>query len=412
MANEEQLSILKQGVGAWNKWRKENAEAKIDLSNAYLLSASLREANLRKADLTKANLSDATLDRASLSKANCGGAYCYGAGLFATELSGAFLFGAILSAADLREANLTGADLRKADLSRANLRIADLMRADLRKAYLSRADFREADLREADLGGADLRGANLERANLSEGNLIGSNFLNAKVAGTNFGHLDLSETVGLEGVVHSSPSRISRDTFAFSNGKIPEAFLRGCGLSDWEIQAAKLYALNLTSEEINKILYKMYDLRAGQAIQISPLFISYSHADVTFVERLEVHLNKKSIRFWRDIHDMKSGRMEKQIDRAIRQNPTVLLVLSENSLNSDWVEHEVRTARELEKETGRDVLCPVALDDSWKSSRWPKRVMEQIMEYNILDFSTWEDDSKFDRMFRKLMDGLELFYKG
>ena len=63
---------------------------------------------------------------------------------------------------------------------------------------------------------------------------------------------------------------------------------------------------------------------------------------------------------------MKAGRIETQIDRAIRQNPTVLLVLSENSLNSDWVEHEVRTARGLEKEIGRDVLCPVALDDSWK----------------------------------------------
>ena len=51
--------------------------------------------------------------------------------------------------------------------------------------------------------------------------------------------------------------------------------------------------------------------------------------------------------------------MEKQIDRAIEKNPTVLLVLSENSLSSDWVEHEVRTARGLEKEMRRDVLCPV-----------------------------------------------------
>jgi len=104
--------------------------------------------------------------------------------------------------------------------------------------------------------------------------------------------------------------------------------------------------------------------------------------------------------------------MERQIDQAIRQNPTVLLVLSEHSMSSDWVEHEVRTARELGKELGRDTLCPVALDDSWKSSRWPKRVMEQIMEYNILDFSGWEDDVKFEGIFRKLIDGLELFYKG
>ncbi len=38
--------------------------------------------------------------------------------------------------------------------------------------------------------------------------------------------------------------------------------------------------------------------------------------------------------------------------------------------------------------------------------------MEQIMEYNIFDFSGWKDDVKFEGMFRKLIDGLELFYKG
>jgi hypothetical protein len=89
----------------------------------------------------------------------------------------------------------------------------------------------------------------------------------------------------------------------------------------------------------------------------------------------------------------------------------VLLVLSEHSLNSDWVEYEVRTARALEKEIRRDVLCPVALDETWKSSPWSKHIMEQVMEYNILDFSKWKDDSEFQDRLRKLIDGLELFYK-
>jgi hypothetical protein len=78
---------------------------------------------------------------------------------------------------------------------------------------------------------------------------------------------------------------------------------------------------------------------------------------------------------------------------------------------SDWVEHEVRKARSLEKELGRDVLCPVALDDSWKSSPWPERVMEQVLEYNILDFSAWQEESRFDDMFRRLVDGLNLYYQ-
>ena len=145
---------------------------------------------------------------------------------------------------------------------------------------------------------------------------------------------------------------------------------------------------------------------------ISPVFISYSHVDREFVDKIGNYLTQSGIRYWRDIHDMTAGRIEKQIDRALHLNTTVLIILSEHSIKSDWAEHEVRTARGLEQELGRDVLCPIALDDGWKSSRWPRRLMEQIMEYNILDFSAWHDDSKFDSMFRKLIDGLELFYKG
>ena len=35
----------------------------------------------------------------------------------------------------------------------------------------------------------------------------------------------------------------------------------------------------------------------------------------------------------------------------------------------------------------------------------------QIMEYNILDFSNWKDESEFTRKFAKLVEGLDLFYK-
>jgi len=58
------------------------------------------------------------------------------------------------------------------------------------------------------------------------------------------------------------------------------------------------------------------------------------------------------------------------------------------------------------------MLSPVALDDSWKDSSWPKRVMKQVMGYNILVFSAWKDDGKFESTFKKLIDGLGLFCNG
>ena len=397
MANEEQLSVLKQGVDAWNKWRSKSAGVNIDLSGADLRQAFLSEVQLGGADLSGANLRVAALKSAFLRGAN----------LKHAGLTGAILDGADLVEANLLEAKLGGASLRGANLRKVNLRNAKLYKADLTNAILD-----EADLSNSILVGASLNEARLSHTNFKGADLLASIFSKAMVSETFFGNSDLSGILGLETIRHTGPSNISTETFVLSKGNISEVFLRGCGLSDLDIEYSKLSNPDLSNEEINKILYKIYDLRATQALQISPLFISYSHANSIFVDKLESHLNKEGVRFWRDIHEMKSGRMEKQIDRAIRQNPTVLLVLSEYSLSSDWVEHEVRTARELEKDMRRDVLCPVALDDSWKNSHWPKRVMEQIMEYNVLDFSEWQNDNKFDDMFRKLIDGLELFYKG
>jgi uncharacterized protein YjbI with pentapeptide repeats len=356
MANQEQLQILEKGVDAWNQWRRENPNAKIELG---------------KVDLSR------------------------------TELSRAFLSGADLSEANLSESDLSESNLNFTNLSRANLEGVDLSQASLGSANLSEAQLSGADLLDVFLGGANLNGAIL----------IGSDFSQAHVGVTTFENVDLSECIGLGDVFHSSPSSISTNTFVRSKGKIPKAFLHGCGLSDWEIEAVKLYNPDLSNKEISDIQYRIYELRATQALQISPLFISYSRADRAFVDKVGHDLSQRGIRYWLDIHDMKAGRIEKQIDRAIRHNPTGLLVLSEYALSSDWVEHEVRTARELEKDLGRDVLCPVALDDSWKNSRWPQRLMEQIMEYNILDFSDWQNNSHFDSSFRKLINGLDLFYR-
>jgi uncharacterized protein YjbI with pentapeptide repeats len=182
----------------------------------------------------------------------------------------------------------------------------------------------EADLRGADLSGADLRNANLSdaylrEANLREADVDGANLSQTKVGDTifaNVAHLD--KAVGLNFVEHSSSSSIDMQTIRFARGGIPEAFLRGCGLSDVDIEYAKLANPDITNEEIVRIQYRIYDLRATQAIQISPLFISYSHADRLFVDKVDSYLSDKGIRFWRDIHDMKSGRMEKQVDRAMR----------------------------------------------------------------------------------------------
>lgn len=375
MTNEEHVKIVKRGAKAIAAWRKARPGEYFDLAEADLIGADLRETNLRRA---------------------------------------------VLRVADLRVADLRGADLRTADLRVADLRTAVLRKADLRGADLGRANLSEADLSGAALSGADLRGADLSGANLSEADLSGANLSGANLSEANLrrsfflqtvvGDADLSHVIGLESVNHRGPSTIGVDTLLKSGGKIPDEFLRGCGLADWEILASKLYDPGLSSSQINDLQYKIFDHRTGSPIQISPVFISYTHADGAFVDAIEKDLNQAGVRFWRDIHHATAGKIDKIIDRAMRLNPTVLLVLSKDSVESRWVEDEVDRAVELEKETQRDVLCPIALDDAWKTCGWSRPLRTQIKKFHVLPFGDWRDSAARARQFRKLVDGLKGFY--
>ena len=301
---------------------------------------------------------------------------------------------------DLRRANLRGANLRGVDLRGANLCGVDLRRADLGDADFRGANLSRSNLREADLHGADLRWAELGEANLIDVGLYETIFAN----------VDLTAVKGLESCIHCGPSIINHRTLAQS-GELPLAFLQGCGLSDWEIESAKLYQPDLQSTEIAEVVTHIHNLRSESPIQIHNLFISYSHADNSFIEYLEGHLKKRRVRFWRDVHDAPAGPLEKIVVRAMRHNPTVLLILSARSVESDWVEFEAEQARKLEKELDRHVLCPVALDDSWKMCKWSGVLRNQIKKYNVLDFSCWQDTSDFEGIFKRLLSGLDLFYK-
>ena len=390
MANPEHVSKLREGVEAWNKWRNKNPWIKInlgraDLNNADLSGAYLGYVNLESANLIQARLSDAQIIGANLKSANLLGAYLEGANLSGANLNDTRLSRAILEGANLVDSYLREADLRGTSLESANLATADLSRADLR--------------------GADLRGANLNETLLSGVHLGGSLLFETVISKVN-----LSKAIGLEEIIHSGPSVIDHRTFSLS-GELPDVFLRGVGLQDWQIENAKLLQPGLSNAEINEIIYRVYDLRAHQAIQISPLFISYSHANSSFVDIIDKKLVVKGVRFWRDIHDMKAGKMEKQVDRAMRLNQTVLLVLSKESVYSDWVELEATKARKIEKERGKDVLCPIALDDAWKTCSWNEGLRLQIEKYNILDFSKWQDKAVFERQFSKLLNGLDIFYQ-
>lgn len=184
MANPKQLKLLKSGVEGWNKWRKENSNAMIDLSEADLRLADLNKADLSRADLSGADLSGANLIKADLSRAN----------LRVANLIEANLSEAYLPEADLSIATLRGVNFRGAYLINANLTKAYLSGAYLVGAYLIGANLSSADLGGAILIGADLTEANLTGADLTEANLTGINLTHANLIQTKIGNAIISKS--------------------------------------------------------------------------------------------------------------------------------------------------------------------------------------------------------------------------
>ncbi len=365
MANPEHLDILKQGVGVWNKWRKDNPDVVPDL----------RESNLLRADLNQINLHGANLDGIFL-----GGA----------KLNGATLSGTNLSAATLFEATLYGTDLHGATLYGANLHRANLCEADLNQTHLGGADMSMADLSKAQLNRADLGRVNLRGADLSETDLSW-----ATCSSTIFADVDLSTTKGLDTVIHIRPSTLGIDTLFRSKGKIPEKFLRGCGMPK------------------NLITY-LSSLFSG-AVQFYSCFISYSHTDTEFVKLLEERFQKEGILYWADTEQMNPGDdIYEEIRRGIQQWDKVLLCCSQSSLAEKWwVDHEVDMAfqkeRELFKAQGHKVqaLIPLDLDGYLFDPAFTSGKAQQIRSRDVANFKGWKhDDTIFEREIKRVIKAL------
>ncbi|KUL30797.1 hypothetical protein ASB62_03505 [Chlorobium limicola] len=320
-----------------------------------------------------------------------------------------------LCTADLSEANLRGVhlgkvDFRGANLSKADLSYANLIEADLRGTYLRSANFSKTTLSGANLQGADLRAVNLHGAILNEADLSnahllqahfvktdlrGANFKRASLGYTIFGAVDLSNVIGLDTIKHRGPSTIGIDTIYASKGNIPEIFLRGCGVPDNFIE----YAHSLTSK----------------AFDYYSCFISHSTADKDFADRLHADFQSKGVRCWYAPEDMKAGEhVDTQIDHGIKSHEKLLLILTESSINSNWVKREITKAVKREEAEGKRVLFPVSLVDYSTLEEWEfvdskgRDLAEMIRKFNIPSFKGWEhDNSIYTTEFPKLLKAFQ-----
>lgn len=299
------------------------------------------------------------------------------------DFSGADLTGVDLTKGDfsyavLQEANLISVRLKQADLTNANLRGANLERA-----YLSGTNFLVADLREANLSKAILPHTIFEATKLDNSNFSDALFLNTILA-----DVDLSKVKSLESARHESVSTIDIGTIYRSRGYIPEVFLRGCGVPEDMIAYARL-------------------LR-GKAFDFYSCFISHSAKDKRFCERLYADLQAKGVRVWYFPEDAKWGEtVWGEIDRSIKVYDKLIVVCSENSLQSGPVNREIERALNREDKEGKNILFPIRIDD-YIFDKWEHERKADVLRKVVGDFSGWDKDAaKYEKAFDKLLKGLQ-----
>jgi uncharacterized protein YjbI with pentapeptide repeats len=344
MANQRHLMIFKQGAEVWNEWREKKSRVRPNLGASELVLSDLENA-------------------------------------------------------DFRGANLHGADLRDVELVGINLQRANLEGVDLRGAYLWETNLEASNLSEAFLGDTDfnyvnLRGANLKRlallnTHLFRVDLTGADLSHCQMGGTLIADIDLSVAQGLETVDHRAPSTIGIDTIYRSGGKIPEVFLRGAGVPEAFITNMKAI------------------VAASSPLEFYSCFISHSTHDQEFAERLRADLQSKGVRCWFAPEDLKIGdKLRPTFDEAIRLHDKLMVLLSEESVKSSWVEKEVETAFEKERRENRTVLFPIRLDDAVLETdeAWAADIRRTR---NIGDFRHWKNHDSYMKAFDRLLRDLK-----
>jgi hypothetical protein len=94
------------------------------------------------------------------------------------------------------------------------------------------------------------------------------------------------------------------------------------------------------------------------------------------------------------------------IDESIRVCDKLLLILSKNSVASQWVEQEVETALARERQQSTTILFPVRIDNTVMTleTGWPALIRNTR---HIGDFRRWKTHGVYQKAFNKLLGDLK-----
>src|SRR4051812_8731642 len=119
---------------------------------------------------------------------------------------------------------------------------------------------------------------------------------------------------------------------------------------------------------------------------MNPVFISYSQHDREIVRKLAADLSNAGIRLWIDEAEIRIGdSIVDKINEGLKSADHVLVVLSQNSLQSRWMQEEIRAALARDPKNAARVLIPVLVDSAVELPPW----LSDIKYVDLTDPSTY-----------------------
>ena len=129
---------------------------------------------------------------------------------------------------------------------------------------------------------------------------------------------------------------------------------------------------------------------------MAQVFISYSRRDLPFVEQLVSDLKKTGLNVWYDLSGLEGGsRWRVEIQNAIRKSEYVIVVLSPDSVESEWVEREYLFSSNLKRK-----ILPILYR--------PCELPLNFLDLNYIDVQ----GENYSRNFHKILQFLDIESEG
>lgn len=95
-----------------------------------------------------------------------------------------------------------------------------------------------------------------------------------------------------------------------------------------------------------------------------PIFLSYSHENQDFVDKLGTQLVRHGVRVWIDTWELSVGdSIIQRIQSAIQTSDAFVFILSKASVESEWCKRELSSGLVRELEEKRVVVLPVLIEE-------------------------------------------------